>query len=132
MLFITITFLNTVVSSANFSTLLVISSSKSLKYIKNNKGPNTDPHSKLISSCCLLSASHFSIQSIMPSPIPWGFNRNLWFDVFLLYHTHNNILTFAASFDVENSVPLPTPRKELCTTSNPSERQQRHCCADVC
>ena len=30
-------------SSANVSTLLVILSSKSLIYIKNNKGPNTDP-----------------------------------------------------------------------------------------
>ena len=29
-------------SSANFSTLLVIVSPKSLTYIKNNKGPNTD------------------------------------------------------------------------------------------
>ena len=38
-----LTFLNTFVSSANFSTLLVILSSKSLIYIKNNKGPNTDP-----------------------------------------------------------------------------------------
>ena len=30
-------------SSANWSTLFVILSSKSLIYIKNNKGPNTDP-----------------------------------------------------------------------------------------
>ena len=35
-------FLNTFVSSANFNTLLVISSSKSLIYIKNKIGPNTD------------------------------------------------------------------------------------------
>ena len=34
-----LTFLNTFVSSANFSMLLVILSSKSLIYIKNNKGP---------------------------------------------------------------------------------------------
>ena len=38
-----LTYLNTFVSSANLSTLLVILSSKSLTYIKNNKGPNTDP-----------------------------------------------------------------------------------------
>ena len=41
-----LTFLN-----ANFSTLLITFSSKFLIYIKNNKGPNTDPcatHSKLI------------------------------------------------------------------------------------
>ena len=30
-------------SSANFSALLVILFSKSLMYIKNNKGPNTNP-----------------------------------------------------------------------------------------
>ena len=36
-------FLNIFVSSANFSTLLVILSSMSLIYIKNNKGHNTDP-----------------------------------------------------------------------------------------
>ena len=52
-----LTFLNTFVSSVNLSTLLVILSSKSLIYIKNNKGPNTDPcgtPSKLISSLKLL------------------------------------------------------------------------------
>ena len=38
-----LTFLNTFVSSANFSMLLVILLSKSLVYIKNNKSPNTDP-----------------------------------------------------------------------------------------
>ena len=38
-----LTLLNTFVSSADFSTLLVILSSKSLLYIKNNKGLNTDP-----------------------------------------------------------------------------------------
>ena len=36
-------FLNTFVSSANFNTLLVMSSSKLLMYIKNKIGPNTDP-----------------------------------------------------------------------------------------
>ena len=34
---------NISVSSSNFSTLLVILSSMSLIYIKNNKGPSTDP-----------------------------------------------------------------------------------------
>ena len=38
-----LTFLNTFVSSTNISMLLVILSSKSLIYIKNNKGHNTDP-----------------------------------------------------------------------------------------
>ena len=42
MLFITIILLNTVVSSANFSTLVVILLSKSLIYIKNNNGPNNN------------------------------------------------------------------------------------------
>ena len=43
MLFMTITFVNTFVSYANFSTLLVIVSYNSLIYIKNNKCLNTDP-----------------------------------------------------------------------------------------
>ena len=76
-----LTLLNTFVSSANVSTLLVILSSKSLIYIKNNKGPSTDPSgtplktdfqfetTPYITTCCLLSVSHCSIQSIMPSPI---------------------------------------------------------------
>ena len=38
-----LTFLNTFVSSANFSTLLVTLSSKLLIHIKNNKDPNNDP-----------------------------------------------------------------------------------------
>ena len=38
-----LTFLNTFESSANFSTLLDMSSSKSFIYIKNSIGPNTDP-----------------------------------------------------------------------------------------
>ena len=37
-----LTFLNTFVSSANFSTLLVMLSSKSLIHIKKNKDPNND------------------------------------------------------------------------------------------
>ena len=37
------TFLNTFVSSANLSTLLDMSSSKSFIYIKNSIGPNSDP-----------------------------------------------------------------------------------------
>ena len=81
-----LTFLNTFVSSANLSTLLVILSSKSLIYIKNNKGPNTDPcdnplktdfqfeTSQSTTTRCLLSVSHCSSQSIMPSPIPWAFD----------------------------------------------------------
>ena len=81
-----LTYLNTFVSSANLNALLVILSSKSLIHIKNNKGPNTDPCSTPLktdfqfetSPCTttryLLSVSHCSIQSIMPSPIPWAFN----------------------------------------------------------
>ena len=73
-------------SSANLSTLLVILSSKSLIYIKNNKGPNTDScgaplktdfqfeTSPSTTTRCLLSVSHCSVQSIIPSPIPWAFN----------------------------------------------------------
>ena len=59
---------------------------KSLIYIKNNKGPNTDPSgtplktdfqfetSPSTTTHCLLSVSHCSIQSVMLSPIPWAFN----------------------------------------------------------
>ena len=85
-------FLNTFVSSANFNTLLVISSSKSLIYIKNKIGPNTDPcgtplkndfhfeTSPSTATLCLLSISHFSIQLIIPLPMPWAFSlsSNLW------------------------------------------------------
>ena len=64
--------------------LLVILSSMSLIYSKNNKGHNTDPcgtplktdfqFEKSLSTTthCLLSVSHFSVQSIMPSSIPWA------------------------------------------------------------
>ena len=38
-----LTFIKNVVSSTNFSTLLVILLSKSFIYIKNSKGSNTDP-----------------------------------------------------------------------------------------
>ena len=60
-----------VLSSANFSTLLFILYSKSLIYIKNNKGPNTDPcgtqfktdfqfeTSRSTTTRCLLSVSQF-------------------------------------------------------------------------
>ena len=71
-------------SSANSSTLLVILSSKSLVYIKNNKGPNTDPCGTPLkndfqfetypSTTILLSVIHCFVQSIMPSPIPCDFN----------------------------------------------------------
>ena len=66
-------FLNTFVSSANFNTLLVMSSSKSLIYIKNKIGLSTDPcgtslktdfqfeTSPSTTTLCLLSISHFSI-----------------------------------------------------------------------
>ena len=79
-----LTFLNTFVSSTNFSTLLAILSSKSLIYIKNNKGPNTDPcviplktdflfeTSPSTTSRCLLSISHCFIHYAIP--IPWAFN----------------------------------------------------------
>ena len=81
-----LTFLNTFVSSANFNTLLVIMSAKSLIYIKNNKGPTTDPcgtalktdfkfeTSPSTTTRCVLLVSYCSIQSVMPSPIPWAFN----------------------------------------------------------
>ena len=79
--------LKTFVSSANFGILLVMLSSKSLIYIKNNKGPNIDPcgtpqgkttdfqfeTSPSTTTRCFLSVSHCSIQSIMPSPIQWAF-----------------------------------------------------------
>ena len=82
MLFISIilTFLNTFMSSANFSSLLVILLSK------NNKGTNSDPcgtplktdfqfeTSPSTTTRCLLSVRHCSIQSIMPSPIQQAFN----------------------------------------------------------
>ena len=66
--------------------IYIILSSKSLIYIKNNKGLNTDPcgtplktdlqfeTSPYTTASCLLSVSHCSIQSIMPSPIPWAFS----------------------------------------------------------
>ena len=38
-----VTFLNSFVLSANLSTLLDMSSSRSFIYIKNSIGPNTDP-----------------------------------------------------------------------------------------
>ena len=85
-------FLNTFVSSADFNTLLVMSSSKSLIYIKNQIRPNTDPcgtplnndfqfeTSPLSTTLCLLSISHFSIQLIIPFPMPRAFSlsSNLW------------------------------------------------------
>ena len=48
-----LTFLNTFVSSANVSMLLVILSSKSLIYIRNNTGPNTD-------HCCTPLKTNFT------------------------------------------------------------------------
>ena len=42
-----VTFLNNFMLSANFSTLLDMSSSKSFKYSQNNVGPNTDPCGKV-------------------------------------------------------------------------------------
>ena len=79
-------------SSTIFSMLLVTLSSKTLIYIMNNKGPNTDPcgtplktdfqfeTSPSTTTRFLLSVSQFSIQSIMPFPIVWAFNIsiNLW------------------------------------------------------
>ena len=76
--------LNTFVSSTNFRTLLLILLSKSLIYIKNNNGPNTD-------LCCtplktefqflpphLLQHDVFSQSGIVLSSrlcsIPWAFN----------------------------------------------------------
>ena len=83
-------FLNIFVSSVNFSTFRVILSSKSFIYIyiyiKDNTGPNTDPCGTPLkidfqfetysstTTRCLLSVSHFSIGSIMPSPISCAFN----------------------------------------------------------
>ena len=91
-----VTFLNTFVSSANFSTLLDVSSSKSFIYIKNSIGPNTDPCgtplrtdfqfeiSPSTITLCLLWVSHFSIQFITSLPIPWAFSlsNNLWCGTF--------------------------------------------------
>ena len=85
-------FLNTFASSANFNTLLVMSSSKSLIYIKNKIGPSTDPcgtplktdfqfeTSSSTTTLCLLSISHYSIQLIIPFPMPWAFSLSsiLW------------------------------------------------------
>ena len=98
-----VTFLNTFVSSANFSTLLDMSSSKSfIYYIKNSIGPNTDPCGTTLKTdfqfeispstisitlcllCCLLCISHFSIQLITSLPIPWAFS---------LSNNHSNMLT---------------------------------------
>ena len=87
-----VTFLNTYVSSANFSALLDMSFFKSFKYIKNSIGPNTDPCGTPLKTyfqfeispstitLCLLCVSHFSIQLITSLPIPWTFSLNnyLW------------------------------------------------------
>ena len=98
-----LTFLNTFVASANLSTLLVILSSKSLIYIKNNKGPHTDScgtplkiyfqfeTSPSTTTRCLLSVSHCSIQPIKPSPTPWAFNLCLIFDVALCQKLSENL-----------------------------------------
>ena len=63
-------------SSANLSTLLDMSSSKSFIYIKNSIGPNSDPCGTPLKTdfqfeispstitLCLLCVSHFSIQLI--------------------------------------------------------------------
>ena len=98
-----LTFLNSFVSSANFSMLLVILSSKSLIYITNNIGPNTDPSgtplktdfqfetSPSTTTRCLLSVSHCSIQPVMLSPIPWAFNLRVIFDVALCQKLSENL-----------------------------------------
>ena len=80
-----VTLLNTFVSFANFSTLLVILSSKTLLYIKNNIDHFGTPlktdfqfkTSPSTTTSCLLSVSHYSIQSIMPSRIPRNLSNNL-------------------------------------------------------
>ena len=83
-----VTFLNTFVSSANLSTLLDMSSSKSYIYIYILKivEPNTYPcgtplrtdfqfeSSPSTITLCLLCVSHFSIQLITSLPIPWAFS----------------------------------------------------------
>ena len=86
-----VTFLNTVVSSANFTTLLDMSSSKSFIYIKNSKGHNTDPCGTPIktdfqfeislstNTLCFLCVSHFSIQLITSLPMPWAFSLSKHF-----------------------------------------------------
>ena len=63
--------ISTIVLSANFNTLIIISSSKSLIYIKNKIGPNIDPcgtplktdlqfeASSSTTTLCLLPISHF-------------------------------------------------------------------------
>ena len=61
-------------------------------YIKNKIGPSTDPcgtplktdfqfeTSPSTTTLCLLSISHFSIQLIIPFPMPWAFSlsSSLW------------------------------------------------------
>ena len=84
-----VTFLNTFVSSANLSTLLDMSSSRSFIYIKNSIGHNTDPCGTPLKTdfqfeispstitLCLLCVSHFSIQLITSLPIPWAFSLSI-------------------------------------------------------
>ena len=109
-------------SFANFSTLLVILSSKSLIYIKHYKCPNTDPcgtplktdfkfeTSPSTTTRCLLSVSHYSIQSIVPSFIHWAFNLSSIFFVALCQKLSKNLRHII-------STGAPSSIHMLCMTS---------------
>ena len=89
---ISFTFLNSLLSSANFNILPVTPSSKSLMYTTNKIGPSTDhcgtplktdfqlETSPSTTTLCILSVSHCSTQLIILFPIPCDFNLriSLW------------------------------------------------------
>ena len=86
---ISLVFLNSLVSSANFNMLPVTPSSKSSMYTKNKIGPSTDhwgnplktdfqlETSPSTTTLCLLSVSHCSIQLIILFPIPCDINLSI-------------------------------------------------------
>ena len=85
-------FLNTFVSSASFNTLLVMSSSKPLTYIKNKISPNTDILE--MCSCVFFSKNcfvgeryptHHSVDSLNTK----SYHVAAWCDVSALKTTHN-------------------------------------------
>ena len=83
---ISLTFLNSLVSSANFNIVPVTPSSKSFMYTKNKISPSTDPcgtplntdfqldTSPSTTTLCLLSVNQCSIQLIILFHIPCDFN----------------------------------------------------------
>ncbi len=86
---ISLVFLNSVLSSANFNMVPVTPSYKSFMYTKSKIGPSTDPcgtplktdfqleTSPSTTTICLLSVSHSSIQLIILFPIPCDFNVSI-------------------------------------------------------